>query len=256
MWQDISTIKTRVRRYGGGEPLVVVHGWGGGGKKWETPARLLAKEGYEVFVPDLPGFGETAPPPAAWDLEDYAGFLAEFFRVFGLRRAVVVGHSFGGQLGVVFAKQNPHLARRLVLIAPPLFRKPTLKASLIRRLAKGLKAPLGGVLSREEFARWRRLAYRLSGGHDYLRARGVMKETLNRAVGRKAAAELSQLDLPILLLWGKKDACVSPREAVLASRLKPDLTLKILPQGGHDLPFAQAGWMVQEITKWLLTLSS
>ena len=45
-----------------GPVVVLVHGLGGRSEDWEKLAPYLAKAGYRVYLPDLPGFGESDKP--------------------------------------------------------------------------------------------------------------------------------------------------------------------------------------------------
>lgn len=64
-------------RSGSGKSVVILHGWGDSSAGWQSFAAELAKH-YDVIVPDLPGFGGTEPPPAAWNVTNYAAFVHEF----------------------------------------------------------------------------------------------------------------------------------------------------------------------------------
>lgn len=58
--------------------FVILHGWGVDSSQYETLGPLLAKGGYHVVVPDLPGWGSTPAPPQAWSVSDYAQWVQEF----------------------------------------------------------------------------------------------------------------------------------------------------------------------------------
>jgi pimeloyl-ACP methyl ester carboxylesterase len=54
-----------VREGAGGFPLLLVHGWPETMRIWWRNIRPLARAGFEVIVPDLRGFGQTASRPMA-----------------------------------------------------------------------------------------------------------------------------------------------------------------------------------------------
>ena len=66
---------------------------------------------------DLPGFGATPPPPEPWGSEEYARHLLPLFEEPGVlaERIVLVGHSFGGRVGVHLATLVPDRIERVVL---------------------------------------------------------------------------------------------------------------------------------------------
>jgi lipase len=99
-----------------GPAVLVVHGVTNTGARY----RRLAEEqlaGYRVVAPDLRGHGaSTWEPP--WSLDRHVEDLAETAEAAGLRRAAVVGHSFGGLLGMALAARRPALVDRLALVDP------------------------------------------------------------------------------------------------------------------------------------------
>lgn len=98
---------------GDGEPVLLLHGWGGASTDMAPLAAALAEEGYLAVVPDLPGHGS--------DSQKYTdGFrmvatAQAVVQRFGMPQAVVA-HSFGAVVTfATFAYGGPD---RVVLIAP------------------------------------------------------------------------------------------------------------------------------------------
>ena len=78
---EIDGRKVHFLRFGSGDKkLVMLHGWGGSSGSFVELAPHLAKQNnLEVVVPDLPGFGQSDPPPAeGWNTHDYADWLEKF----------------------------------------------------------------------------------------------------------------------------------------------------------------------------------
>jgi hypothetical protein len=42
---------------------------------WIIPDEAISQKGYQIIVPDLPGFGDTVEPPLAWEVAEYADFV-------------------------------------------------------------------------------------------------------------------------------------------------------------------------------------
>ena len=103
---------------GEGEPLLLLHGLGGGAANWVELAAALAEE-RRVLVPDLPGHGGSAPlagQPSMDDFAECAGRLAEYE---GMVPAAVVGHSFGALVALRLALLRPDQVTSVVLAALP-----------------------------------------------------------------------------------------------------------------------------------------
>lgn len=108
----------RLLRAGSGPAVVLVHGLGLGADVWEYHVARLAREGYDVLAPDLPGFGPTTGPSLGWSVDKAARWLADFADEAGVRRAVWVGHSVSAQYVLRLCALRPYLVGGMVLAAP------------------------------------------------------------------------------------------------------------------------------------------
>ena len=99
-----------------GRPVLVVHGVTNTGARY----RRLAEEqlaGHRVVAPDLRGHGgSTWDPP--WSLDRHVEDLVETVAAAGLGPVAVVGHSFGGLVGMALAAGRPDMVERLALVDP------------------------------------------------------------------------------------------------------------------------------------------
>ncbi len=85
---------------GEGRDIVLLHGWGGCIDSWKPLMRDLQAHA-RVSALDFPGHGQSAEPPAPWDVSDFAQATAEWMRAAGIEKADVVAHSFGGRVAIV-----------------------------------------------------------------------------------------------------------------------------------------------------------
>ena len=84
---------------------------------------MLADAGYRVACPDLKGFGRTAAPKRTrYDHESLADEISRLIRNLHAKKAVLVGHDWGGPLAVATAFRHPGLVRALVVASAPLRR--------------------------------------------------------------------------------------------------------------------------------------
>jgi len=234
----IGGLDTHYTLEGEGPTVALLHGWGMSGQSLEPLAAVLRPE-FQVLTPDLPGFGWSDPPPAAWGSAEYAAHVLGLLDRLGIQRPAVLGHSNGGRVAIRLALQAPGRVGRLVLVASAGVRRrrgPRDHARLaVTRLLKGLAALPGlARLARPLGARW---AARV-GSRDY-KAAGRMRPTLVRLVNEDLAPLLPEIQAPTLLLWGDRDEEVR-REAVLtmASRIR-GARLLVFPGAGH-FPFLDA----------------
>jgi len=101
---------------GGGESIVFLHGWQQDKKSFTSLVPFLFKK-FHLFLLDLPGFGSSEFPPADFSSFDYAQVVKHWLKERKLEEVVLVGHSFGGKVAAIIAKENPSLAKKLILIA-------------------------------------------------------------------------------------------------------------------------------------------
>jgi pimeloyl-ACP methyl ester carboxylesterase len=87
---------------------------------WES---LLAELGQDrrAIAPDTPGFGDSAPPPAAPEIADYAATMGSLLDELGIEEVDVVGYHTGSKTCVELALQRPNTVRRLVLFSAPIY---------------------------------------------------------------------------------------------------------------------------------------
>jgi pimeloyl-ACP methyl ester carboxylesterase len=98
-------------RTGAGETVVLLHGWPGDRTDWRRVVPLLA--GREVVVPDLGGFGDSAPAERA-DAAGQAALVAELLA----GPAVLAGYDVGSRVAQTIAGRRPEAVRAMVLSPP------------------------------------------------------------------------------------------------------------------------------------------
>lgn len=94
-----------VHDFGGtGAPVMLLHGFGGKAADWTDFAALLTDR-FRVYAMDLRGHGDSADGEWTWDLlvSDVSRVVAQR----GLSRPAVVGHSLGGGVAALWARQHP-----------------------------------------------------------------------------------------------------------------------------------------------------
>jgi pimeloyl-ACP methyl ester carboxylesterase len=227
---DVCGLRTRYLLRGSGSPVLVLHGWGA---SIETVYPIVT--GLEpvasVCALDLPGFGQTEPPPQPWGVEDYQAFTAAFMDALAIERPTIVGHSNGGRIAIRMAATEPARTRRLVLVDSAGIRpKRTLR--YYRRVGM---AKVGKYAARYLGAPGERLRARIVGrvaSSDYAAA-GEMRPTLVRLVNSDLREWLPRISVPTLLVWGAEDTDTPLADGRLMEQLIPDAGLVVLDGAGH-----------------------
>lgn len=230
-----------------GESLLILHGWGSNSERWQRVKELLEKKGIEVLVLDLPGFGRIPSPTKAWGRDDYINWIFQKVKDYNPPTAQqgklynnwqkfnLLGHSFGGGLAVKIATSFPEKIEKLVLCAPAIIKRNSIKAYLFYWIAylgkKIFSLPKFKIL----YPLAEKLIYKLAGTKDYYVADGMMKETMKK-IGKEEPLEelLEKVKIPTLILWGKRDGILPLKDAYRIKEKIRDSKLKIIPKARHS----------------------
>lgn len=201
---------------GEGRPILLIHGIASSGNGWSLLGPALAKQGYRVFMPDLPGHGDSHKPERAehYHIQKIYAVLEQWIESLTLNEQFcLVGHSLGGNLSLQYALNNPQRLNGMVLIDP--FYSPYQLFPFIRWLQQ--KAAIGtGVLRRtsEPFLRktlrWNHELTKQMAEHERWR----MVADLHRASPMilhilptvpDLTPVLSDIQTPAQVIWGSRD---------------------------------------------------
>lgn len=217
--------------------VVLVHGLVISGRYMTPTAELLAPD-YRVYIPDLPGFGESEKPSHALDVSGLADSLAAWMGVVGLGRAALLGNSMGCQIVADLAARHPGLVERAVLQGPT--------------VDPGERTVLRQVV------RWIADSPRESPGQlpimvrDYRRA-GVRRaiHTFRHAMADRIEDKLPRVQALTLVVRGSRDPLVPQRWAEEATALLPKGRLAVIPGAAHTLNYSHPLELVRVVRPFL-----
>lgn len=95
-------------------PVVFLHGNPTSSYLWRNVIPHVADQ-TRCLAPDLIGMGESGKPDVAYRLADHARYLDAWFDALGLGEVVIVGHDWGGALGMDWAARHPGRARGIAV---------------------------------------------------------------------------------------------------------------------------------------------
>lgn len=214
---------------GQGQVLMLLHGLFGALSNWQEVVTRFSTR-FRVIIPMLPIY---EMPIKAAGLEGLQKFVEDFVQAMDLDKMIIMGNSLGGHVAILYTLHNKDKVDKLVLTGSSGLFENTMGGSYPRR-----------------------------GSYDYIRERVAYtfydpqvasKELVDEvfettksipkcmrivAIAKSAqrnnlAAELPQLTVPTLLVWGLNDTITPPMVAHEFNRLIPNATLKFIDKCCH-----------------------
>ncbi len=202
--------------------LVYLHGWGQNISMME-PIATPFKNVANILLLDLPGFGKSLTPDTVWSLYDYAAMLNALIKHLKIKNPIIIGHSFGGKIGIIYA--SSHETQKLILIASPYKvsrKKVSLKVKLLKKLAK---IPF--------LTGWAEQAKLKMGSTDYRNATPQLRNILVSHVNTDVSVEATKIKCPTIIIWGSKDTTIGVENAYELEKLIPDSAVILYPECTH-----------------------
>ena len=255
-------VAVRVLEAGDGPPLVLVHGSGMSASTWAPLMPYLGTRRLIAF--DLPGFGLS-------DAFDYSGRplrahavaqLTSLLDALGLERVPIVGTSLGGMWALCLAVDAPDRVAAVASLGVPAVALPGMhgdpfftalstpglrqlvarirppNVATVRRVgARGVIGPGATERAPDGFFEVVLEGMRQPGFRTAMLSHMslAMRRGRPRPENLLSEAELRQLTVPVLMIWGDEDPYGSPEIGRRACALIPDARLEVIP--GRHAPF-------------------
>lgn len=217
---------------GTGRPIVLMHGWG---CNTTTLASIekVALESNRVLNIDFPGHGKSPEPPTVWGIEEYTAVLDGIVKAEKLENPSLLGHSFGGRVGILYASRHGDVDKLILVDAAGIKPKRSLKYYIKVYSFKLMKWWLYLTLGRKE-AEARLDAIRAkAGSSDYTQASPKMRAILSKVVNEDLKSCIPQIKASTLLIWGENDTATPISDARYMESHIPGAGLVAFPGCGH-----------------------
>jgi pimeloyl-ACP methyl ester carboxylesterase len=237
-----------------GSPVVLVHGLGGRCEDWRNLAPYLARAGFRVYMPDLPGFGRSEKPgDFSYSIPDQAATVVAIMDALGLKQVDLGGWSMGGWIVQRIAADHPDRIKRLMLFASAgineapawnteLFTPTTaLELDQLDDLLMPHPPQVPGFISDD--------ILRVSRQNGWV----IHRALASMLTGHDATDNLlPQLEMPVLVVWGGLDRITPLSQGEKMHQLIRQSQLEVFPACGHLAPVQcadQIGPKVEEFLK-------
>jgi len=236
-----------------GPAVVLVHGLGGRAEDWRKLAPMVAKAGFRVYLPDLPGYGRSEKPADfSYSVRDEAAVVVGFMDVLGLKQVDLGGWSMGGAIVQHVAADHPERVRRLMLFdSAGIFELPKWDVNLFTPNSSAQLDELDALLMPDP--------PKLPGfvARDILRVSDDRAWIIHRAMGSMETGQdatdrlLPELKMPVLIVWGGADRILPLSQGETMHRLVPQSELDVVAGCGHLAPGQCAPQMAGQVVGFL-----
>ena len=236
--------------------IVLLHGFAGSLHWWENLVPLLDTH-YRVLRFDLLGHGGSSKPASGYSMEHQAQLVDEALHQLGVRRALIVGHSMGGLVATALATRDRALAAGVVLVdsppAPGAGQLPlTARLGFVPVLGQALRSVVitNGMVKEtlaSAFAPGYPVPHRFVSDFWKMTFTSYVqsdKEDGSYLQREALAPRLAALRLPVLGIYGTRDAIVQPATMRADYAAVPHAQVVAIAGAGHspmvEKPYATA----------------
>ena len=199
-------------RYGNinNQTVVLLHGWGQNIEMMKPVGDSLIDN--DVIIVDLPGHGKSEEPKEIWSLNDFVDMIHELLNNLNVLNPILIGHSFGGKLSLLYASMYP--VKKLILFGSPFKVKKNPNSLKVKTLKK-LKT-LPGLNKLAETMK------KHMGSTDYRNASPMMRDILVKHVNTDLTENAKKIKCPTIIIWGTNDQAVPIEDAYELEKLIQD----------------------------------
>jgi len=246
----VRDVKLRLHRAGRGPTVLFLHG-AGGVPEW-LPFFDAIADGYELLVPEHPGFGGSDDPRWIRNMSDLAYFYLDFLEEMGIGDYHLIGNSLGGWAAAEMLVRDRARCASLTLLAPAGIR---------------VKDRPGGDLfiwNPEELMRnlfhdqkFADLALSIKPTDEQMDV--ILKNRFTttkfgwepRWLNPELEKWLHRIKLPSLVIWGEQDKVFPAAYAELWKERLPDARVLRLDKCGHLPHVEQADTVIARVRAFL-----
>lgn len=275
---EVNGARLAWQQLGEGPDLILVHGLATNRAFWLGIALQLAQT-HRVTLFDLRGHGYSSRPEAGYRAVDFATDLLGLMDKLDLRRAALVGHSYGGAAALEAAGMAPQRVTHLALLDTRVARvQPLMRLHDTPRITEVEKEvartatqidwaslPQVGYLFLETAARLRLTGKIMHARDDFspfgegrgaARAAQAWLDLLDQTTARAELDEpgiqadsIARLSMPVLLMYGEFSRCLHSGQRL--RELLPDARFEEVEHAGHFFPVSQPDRVVHALRAFL-----
>ncbi|KAM3100123.1 alpha/beta fold hydrolase [Phormidesmis sp. 146-12] len=208
-------------------PILFLHGWGISAQPYHEILTLLSQN-HHVIAPDLPSFAGSTRSELVESYAHYSDILVSFLDTIAIPKVHLVGHSFGGGIGVTIASFAPKKIQSLVLVGSTGIPSGSIPEVLLRRV---IEMPLQISIPKLQLQLVEIPQVFLP---NLVFNTGNFIQALFLSLEKDLTPLLSQIQAPCLLLWSRKDLTTPLSSGQEFHRRIKHSKLTIVEEGYHE----------------------
>lgn len=208
--------------------IVFLHGWGLSGKSFNKIIGNI--ENFSMLKVDLPGFGGSNNPKEYFDTFEYSYQIFLLLKCLKINKIVLVGHSFGGRLGILLSSVFGLDVVGCVLTSSAGLNRFSLVKWLKIKKYKFIKKLVDKKILNSKMLQ----GY---GSVDYKNANPVLQKVLIRVVNQDLKSYAKLIGVKTLLVWDKKDEATPFWICRKFHRHICNSKVVVMNKGGHFVAF-------------------
>jgi proline iminopeptidase len=281
-----------IKTYGNekNKPIIFIHGGpSGNATLFEgTTAQNLADQGFYVIAYDRRGEGRSTDPDAKFTYEEAFQDLNSIYKKYDLKKAILLGHSFGGLVATLYANKYPQKVNALVLAGALFAQQETYDHILnsIKKIHNSDSKTLNKIAYVEKLdknsAEYRKRCFDLASDENYFKMPNptpsskklyadyeagefyktnirnknapllfYQNEKQNNIDTRTILKKIKTAGVPIFAIYGKEDRIFSSAQITSIKKLAGENHFAFLDNCSHYLFVDQQDEFLKQIKRWL-----
>jgi len=256
------------RKFGSGQPIIIVHGLLGCSDNWVTIGKSLS-ENFEVFLLDLRNHGKS-PHDQSIDYEILAEDIYNFITVHSISKPILMGHSMGGKVVMKYAKNHSEDIKSIIIIdiAPKAYKINSPGSKLINAIIDYMidvdfnhiknRTDVENILSKN-IKDIRILLFILKNlkrntDNTYKWTINIksIKDNFNNFLLPPFEYNKNKIDIPTLFLRGAKSDYITSEDILLIKNIFSSSQIITIPDAGHWIHTEQPELLISTIKLFLL----
>ena len=230
-----------------GENIILLHGLMGGVENFGDMVDHISKE-CKVYGLDLKLFEGSLLKVSVKKLSDY---LYQFMKHIKVKKAILLGNSMGGHIGLIFNKEYPEMVKGLILTGSSGLFENSMGDSFPRRGDyEYIKTKTEEVFYDPKVATKELVdrVFKIANNRiSVLKLLGYAKS----AIRHNMAEDIPNFNIPVCLIWGDHDKVTPPHVAEEFHKLLPNSELNWIPLCGHAAMWEHPKKFSEIVLRWL-----